>query len=145
MKNLLKLENCFIRNSVTDWKDAIEVAVRPLVEQGYCEERYIDGIFENTEKFGPYYVLMENLALIHASTSQGAIKTQLAVTVLKEPVRFKPDGYDVRVLVTLVAQDPESHLGAMQAVSRIFTDPEQVQELLDATSSETVYEIFVTE
>ena len=145
MKELLKLENIFIRQAVDNWQEAIRVSINPLVEQGYCEERYIDGVFENTEKYGPYYVLCENLALIHASSDQGAIKTQLAVTLLKEPVKFKEGGLDVRVLVALVAADPESHLSAMQAISRIFADQDTVNELLDATSTETVYELFVSE
>jgi len=145
MNELLKLENIFIKNSVENWQEAIKVSIRPLVEKGYCEERYIDGVFENTEKYGPYYVLCENLALIHASTNQGAIKTQLSVTLLKEPIKFKEDGLDVRVLVVLVATDSESHLCAMQEVSRIFTDQTLVQSLLDATSTKQIYDIFVPE
>ena len=69
-----------------------------MIEQGYCTKEYEDAVFENTEKFGPYYVLCENLALIHASNQSGVNETQMAVTVLKEPVKFKPDGYDVRIL-----------------------------------------------
>ena len=74
MNEILKLENVRILDSVKDWIEAINVAVQPLVEQGYCESRYITGIIENTKKFGPYYVLCENLALIHASSEQGVIK-----------------------------------------------------------------------
>lgn len=46
-------------------------------------------------------MLCENVALIHGSTEQGVIKRQIAITLLKEPVKFKEDGYDVRILVTL--------------------------------------------
>jgi len=144
MDELLKLKNIFIKDSVTDWQEAIKLSIKPLVEEGYCEPRYIDGVFENTEKYGPYYVLCENLALIHASSEQGAIKTQLAITLLKEPVKFKADGYDVRVLVALVATDSESHLKAMQQISTIFSDENLVTKLINATSPETIYEIFVS-
>lgn len=144
MKDLLKKENVKIIPSVKDWIDAIHVAVQPLVEQGYCEPRYIDGIIENTNKFGPYYVLCENLALIHANSTQGVIKKQLAITILKKPVKFKPDGFDVRVLITLAATDSESHLSAMQAISNIFSDEKKVQRFLDATSSDEVYDLFTS-
>ena len=110
IKDLLKEKNCFIKESVKDWEDAICVACAPMIEQGYCTKEYEDAVFENTEKFGPYYVLCENLALIHASNQSGVNETQMAVTVLKEPVKFKPDGYDVRILVTLVAKDSHSHM-----------------------------------
>ena len=37
MNEILKLENVRILDSVKDWIEAINVAVQPLVEQGYCE------------------------------------------------------------------------------------------------------------
>ena len=53
IKDLLKEKNCFIKESVKDWKDAICVACAPMIEQGYCTKEYEDAVFENTEKFGP--------------------------------------------------------------------------------------------
>ena len=87
--DMLKLENIKILAGVKDWKEAIYTAVQPLVDGGYCEARYSDEIIKNTEKLGPYYVLCENVALIHGSTEQGVIKRQIAITLLKEPVKFK--------------------------------------------------------
>ena len=142
MSELIKEENIFFLNRVNNWKEAIVIAMQPLVDKGYCEPRYIDGVFENTKKYGPYYVLCENLALIHASKDQGALKTQLAITILKEPIKFKEDGLDVRVLVALVATDSESHLSAMQAIAKIFADKKLVNKLLNATSSKEVMSIF---
>ncbi|NCC88101.1 MAG: PTS sugar transporter subunit IIA [Clostridia bacterium] len=143
MIEMLKEENVQIVQKVTDWVDAIHVALTPLVEQGYCEARYIDGIIRNTKKYGPYYVLCENLALLHASSSDGVIKKQIAVTVLKEPVKFKPDGLDVRILVTLAAEDSESHMNAMRAISNIFINKSSIQKVLDATSTKEIYNLFV--
>lgn len=142
--DLLKEENCSIRNNVESWQDAIHVACKPMIEQGYCDEQYVDAIFESTAQYGPYYVLCENLALIHASNKKGVYGTQMAVTVLKEPVKFKPDGYDVRVLVTLVAKDSESHMEGIQAVSAIFSDPDKVQSILDASSGKEIYDLFIS-
>ncbi len=50
IKDLLKEKNCFIKESVKDWKDAICVACAPMIEQGYCTKEYEDAVFENTEK-----------------------------------------------------------------------------------------------
>lgn len=142
MKDLLKKENCFIRESVTDWKEAVEVSLESLVEQGYCEKRYIDGVVNNTEKYGPYYVLAENLALVHANKDQGAIKPQFTVTLLKEPVKFKENGLDVRVLVGMVAVD-DSHLEAMQRITDVFMNQDELEKLLNAEDADAVYNIFV--
>ena len=87
--DMLKLENIKILAGVKDWKEAIYTAVQPLVDGGYCEARYSDEIIKNTEKLGPYYVLCENVALIHGSTEQGVIKRQIAITLLKEQIGIK--------------------------------------------------------
>lgn len=99
IENLLTPENCRQMKSVTDWKDAIHTALIPLQEGGWCTDEYEDSVLENTEKFGPYYVLCPQLALIHAGFEKGVNGTQMAVTVLEQPVRFSEDGPDVRVLV----------------------------------------------
>ena len=143
MKDMLKLENVQIIDGVKDWVEAIHVGVQPLVDTGYVEERYIDEIIKNTEKFGPYYVLCENLALLHASAEQGVIKKQLAITALRNPIKFKLDGYDVRLLVTLAASDPESHLEAMKAISNIFSEQKRIDDLVNAPTAEDIYKQFV--
>ena len=94
MEKLLQEKNCYLRDRVQDWKEAVHIACEPLIEQNYCTTAYEAAIYEITERLGPYYVLCENLALIHASNQSGVNDTQMAVTVLKEPVKFKPDGYD---------------------------------------------------
>ena len=91
MEKLLQEKNCYLRDRVQDWKEAVHIACEPLIEQNYCTTAYEAAIYEITERLGPYYVLCENLALIHASNQSGVNDTQMAVTVLKESVKFKPD------------------------------------------------------
>ena len=119
--DMLKLENIKILAGVKDWKEAIYTAVQPLVDGGYCEARYSDEIIKNTEKLGPYYVLCENVALIHGSAEQGVIKRQIAVTLLKEPLKFKEyvletsefGGYNGKKLsnknIELILLDPKQY------------------------------------
>ena len=140
---LLKEENCIVNQHVNDWQEAIHLSCKPMLEQGYCDEQYVEAIFESTAQYGPYYVICENLALIHASNKKGVNGTQLAVTVLDEAIKFAEGGLDVRVLVTLVAKDSEAHLEGMRAVAEIFSDEEKINKILNATSGKEVYDLFV--
>ena len=142
--DLLQEKNCVVNKHIDTWQDAIHLACKPMIEQGYCDEQYVDAIFESTAKYGPYYVLVENLALIHATNKVGVYGTQLAVTVLDEPIKFSPDSYDVRILITLVAKDSTSHMEGMRAISEIFSDPEKVNTILNAKSGEEVYNLFIS-
>lgn len=141
--NMLKKENIQIISKVKDWREAIHVAVQPLVDDGYCEARYIDEIIKNTEKLGPYYVLCENLALVHGSTDQGVLKRQIAITLLEEPIKFKEDGYNVRVMVTLAATDSDSHMEILQAMSQLFSEQDSVQNILNARTENEIYDLFI--
>lgn len=142
IEDMLKRENVQILEGVDSWEEAVRVAVAPLVRGGYVEERYIDGIIENTHDMGPYYVLCPDFALLHARPEQGAIRQQLALTLLRRPVRFKPEGPDVRVLVTLAAVDADSHIDAIRRLATLFAEPENITRLAEASTEDEAYELF---
>lgn len=142
MSEMLKRENVQIVSSCADWQDAIHVAVQPLVDGGFVTPAYIDGIIENTNKFGPYFVLAPDLALLHARPEQGVIKQQLAVTIARQGVEFKP-GEPVRVIVTLAATDPDSHIDVMRVLATMFADPANIEKVATAADADEVYRIFV--
>ncbi|MDY2787944.1 MAG: PTS sugar transporter subunit IIA [Atopobium sp.] len=142
---MLKFENVQILQSVKDWEQSVHVAVQPLVDGGYAEARYIDGIIANAKELGPYFVLCPDLALLHARPEQGALKQQLAVTVLREPVRFKEEGPDVRLLVTLVATDSDSHINVMRQLAMMFGDPANIAKVVEATSEQEIYDLFLAQ
>lgn len=142
MASMLKRENVQIVERVGDWEESVHVAVQPLVDGGYVESAYIDGIISNAKEFGPYFVICPDLALLHARPDQGVLKRQLAVTVLREPVRFKPEGPDVRLLVTLAATDAGGHIDVMRQLAMMFGEPENITKICEAKSADEVYELF---
>lgn len=142
MASMLKRENVQIVEKVDSWEESVHVAVQPLVDQGYVESRYIDGIIDNAKEFGPYFVICPDLALLHARPDQGVLKRQLAVTVLREPVRFKEEGPDVRVLVTLAATDADGHIEVMRRLATMFCDPDNITKIAEAPSADEIYDYF---
>ena len=143
MSKMLKRENVQIVERVDNWEESVHVAVQPLVDQGYVESAYIDGIISNAKEFGPYFVLCPDLALLHARPDQGVLKQQLAVTVLREPVRFKEEGPDVRLLVTLAATDANGHIDVMRQLAVMFGDPDNIAKIVEAPTEDDVYDLFV--
>lgn len=143
IEDLIRVENCRFKDEVADWKDAIHTALVPLLEGGWCTSDYEQAVLDNTKKYGAYYVLTPDLALIHAEPEKGVNDTQMAVTVLKEPVKFTEDGHAVRVLTALSAKDRYGHMEGIQAVSNIFMDPEKVNQVLEATTSSELWNLFV--
>lgn len=143
IEDMLKVENVRIADSVATWEDAIRLAVKPLVEGGYVEPRYADEIIRATNEMGPYYVLTEDVALVHGRPEDGTIKGQLAVTLLHEPISFSEDSFDVRLLVTLAAEDSDSHIDAMRILAGIFMDEGKIAQIVSMDKPEDIYRAFI--
>lgn len=141
--DMLKPENVRIVDSADTWEDAIRLSVRPLEDGGFVESRYADEIIRATYEMGPYYVLTEEVALIHGRPEDGAIKGQLAVTLLREPIVFEEGGFDVRLLVALAAEDANSHIDTMRVLAGIFMDQDRINQIVAMKTADEVYQAFM--
>lgn len=146
IKDVLKLENIKIIDEKLHWKDAIHKACEDLIRGGFVTEDYPQGIIDNTLELGPYYVLVEDLAFLHARPEQGALENQMAITVNKEVVEFSEDeSHNARLLLTLAAKDSEEHLEVMRVLAELFSNEEKIQKIVDAHSPEEVYDLMMDE
>ena len=145
ISEMLKRENVRILDRVENWQQAIHVSLEPLIRGGYVEPRYADEIIRSTKEIGPYYVLTEDIALVHGRPEQGVLEKQLAVTVVREPVQFSEDSFPVRLLIALAATDANSHLDVMQVLASIFLDESKIRELVEAASTDEIYERLLME
>lgn len=142
MNSMLQKENIEIRQKVRNWQHAIDAAVGPLIRGGYVEERYKHEIIRNTFTFGPYYVLAPDIALLHSRPEHGVNRSQLGVLVLREPVKFSKDGFDVRLLVTLATTDDNSHLDALRKLGKMFCDGDVIKKVVEAETIDEIYDQF---
>lgn len=139
---LVKLENVQICEKANDWREAIKISVQPLEQGGYVKSCYKDGIIENVEKLGPYIMIAEEIAMPHARPEQGAIETQIGITLFREGVRFDGKETTVRLFVTLAAKDNDSHVDALVKISELLSDDAKVKTILAAPNVQTLYHYF---
>ena len=105
-----------------NWRSAICRAARPLVEMGYIEERYVKGMIEDTEKYGPYSVLVPGFAVPHSAPENGAVKMGMNLIRLKDPVSFGSEENDpIRFVCVLSAVDHKMHLRAFTNLVDLLT------------------------
>lgn len=139
---LVKLENVQICEKANDWREAIKISVQPLEQGGYVKSCYKDGIIENVEKLGPYIMIAEEIAMPHARPEQGAIETQIGITLFREGVRFDGKETTARLFVTLAAKDNDSHVDALVKISELLSDDDKVEKILAASDVQTLYHYF---
>lgn len=140
--SLLKKENVQICETAKNWQDAIKISVLPLEQGGYVESRYKDGIIENIEKLGPYIIIADHIALPHARPEQGAIDTQIGITLFRQDIEFDGRKATARLFVTLAAKDNNSHLDALVQISDLLSDEDEVEKILGSPDVQTLYQYF---
>ena len=58
------------QREATDWRQAVEIATRPLVAYGAAQPCYVNGIIENTLNWGPYYLIAPGIACLTPDQSK---------------------------------------------------------------------------
>ncbi|EET4964418.1 PTS sugar transporter subunit IIA, partial [Escherichia coli] len=53
LKNLLNTKVVQVVEQVKDWREAVAISCRPLIENGSIEPRYVDAIYHSHDTIGP--------------------------------------------------------------------------------------------
>ncbi|MCV9878164.1 PTS sugar transporter subunit IIA [Brenneria izbisi] len=127
---------------VNDWRQAVALAVQPMIESGAVESRYLDAIYAMHEEIGPYYVLGEGIAMPHSRPEDGVIKTALSLMIIAEGVNFgSPDNDPVYIVFALAAIDSHSHIEMIASLAKLFCEDDMVNQLKKAADKQKVIEI----
>lgn len=138
------LDESLVRLNVeaSDWEDAVRKAAQPLVDNNKVTPAYVDDIVRGVNELGPYIVITEHVALPHARPESGALESAVGIVTLKEPVEFgSADNDPVKFLFPLSAKDNDSHLGALQSLVELLSDPDFFTQLEKATTPQEVVDI----
>ncbi|BAK81154.1 PTS sugar transporter subunit IIA [Candidatus Arthromitus sp. SFB-rat-Yit] len=140
--DLLDKKNVRLIDGASDWREAIRISVMPLEEGGYVEPRYKEAIISGVEKLGSYIIIAPSIALPHARPEDGVLKSQIAITLFKNEIKFDKENAVARLFLTLAAVDSSGHLNALMKISEILQDKEKVNNILKSDNVETLYGYF---
>ncbi|WGI36405.1 PTS sugar transporter subunit IIA [Mesomycoplasma lagogenitalium] len=144
--NLLEIlkENDTISLNLTakDWKEAVYLSIRPLIDKKLVEPRYYDAVIESTLNYGPYYIISENLAMPHAQSDAGVLENCFSLVTLKDAVYFENDSRPVKILIALGATSADVHTSeALPQIVAVFEDQKTLNSIMNAKTKEEVLEI----
>lgn len=134
---------CF-EQKFDNWQDSIKASYKPLLEADVVDDTYVQGVIDCVNKYGPYIVLVPNIAMPHST--EGAIgceDTAISFMRVEEPVDFDPADPDkkAKIFFSLAATDHEKHLKNIQDLMEILMNEEIVEELLNASSKDDLEKI----
>lgn len=117
------------------WEEAIAISCQKLVEHELITEEYIDEIINAVHEFGPYIVIVPQVAMPHAKPdSPGLLGTGISFTKFPEEVNFiEPDTGEKKpatLFFTLAAKNSDEHLENITNLMELLSDDEMIPNLL---------------
>lgn len=104
--------------TLSSWQEATEIASQPLVTAGAIDESYVESMKQNVLINGPYMVLTDYFALMHAKAGAGVNEMSMSLLVTDEPIDLA--GVPVKLFLVLGAIDHEAHIAALAQITSIL-------------------------
>lgn len=145
LKQFVEKKHCKFAKSAKDWKEAIRMSCEVLEADGTVEENYKEDIIACVEKYGPYIVIMPNVALPHSQEgAKGVHKTEISFLKLEEPVSFEEGNEEMnaQLFFTLASCNSEQHLANMCKLSELLSNEDVMKELETAKNEEDLLHIY---
>lgn len=131
-------------DNVADWKEALQIAARPLLNEGAIAQSYIDAIIRQKEKIGPYFVIAPHIAMPHARPEEGASQLGLSIVKLGQAVKFDSEENDpVDAIFMFSAPDSHSHIEMISQLAEVLSDEEIMDKIFNARSQEALKQILL--
>ena len=135
-EEILPAANIRLVHKAADRDDAIRAAGAILVEVGAVEPADVDSMLEREQSVSTY---MGNLLAIPHGTNEAKDtirRSALSVIRYDEPVDW--GGEEARFVVGIAGIENE-HLDILSKIAIIFSDDDEVQKLVDASTAEQLH------
>lgn len=132
----LKAESC---------DEVFEQLGKPLIEQGYAKENYVEGLKEREAEFSTGLPTSIPVAIPHTS-AEYVKKTTYSIAVLEKPVPFvemgtENDVVNVEIVFMLTIAEAHGHIDKLQRVMAMIQDEEVLKKIKSAKDAQTIIEI----
>lgn len=144
LREFVELNHYKFAEGAKDWQDAIRMSCETLEADGTVEENYKEEIIACVKKYGPYIVIMPDVAMPHSQEcARGVHKTAIGFMKLKKPVSFVPGDREkeAKLFFTLASCDSKQHLKNMAKLSELLMNEAAVKELMGAETPEDLLRI----
>ncbi|GAB5051489.1 PTS sugar transporter subunit IIA [Pediococcus ethanolidurans] len=133
---LLTEQNIQVIDNASDWQMAVKKASEPLIKSKKITDRYVQSMITSVKENGPYMVLSDYFALMHARPGDGVNQLGMSLLVSKQPIDLA--GKPVKIFFIMAAVDNNSHLESLQKIMTIFMDDQSYKTVLDGNKKQIV-------
>lgn len=140
LSDFITPENIQLVDRVEDWRQAIWLSAKPLVENGLITTKYPETIIDSFSEKNPYFILGKELAIPHAKPEHGVNKSSMSLLRSEEPIWFT-DKLSVHVIVLIAAVDKKEHIKALTQLIKLNAEKKYMKAICKSTSVKEIYRI----
>lgn len=144
LRDLLPLTHIQIYSSVRSVEEAIRIAGKPLVNEGYVSPKYIETVIEHYDPEYPYSVISPDLAIPHAGPEDGVYRVGMSLLKLDQPIAFA-ENISISLIVVIAPKDKKSHIKAVTRLYELAKTQSFVSAMKDANYEKDIRNYFQLE
>ena len=138
MTALLKRENILLNRSKTDREEVIQRCGQMLLDSGYINERYIEGMIKRDNAFSTY--IGNHIAIPHGADDYKKDIISAGMVVLTCPDGIDWNGSTVYLVIGIAARGDE-HLEILGNIVEHFETGEDTIKLVNSAGVDEVYKL----
>jgi mannitol PTS system EIIA component len=138
VSDILTLAQVRVPGRAASKDDAIREAGQLLVDAGAVDPDYVEALFEREKSVSTY--MGNSLAIPHGTNEAKDTIRRSALSVLRYDQPIDWDGNEVRFVVGIAGVEG-GHLEILGKIAILFSDTDEVDQLLAAGSAEELYQL----
>ncbi|MEG2234700.1 MAG: PTS sugar transporter subunit IIA, partial [Oscillospiraceae bacterium] len=76
------------------WEQLVDIAGKPLIDEGAVEPQFLDSIKETVERYGAYMILVDDIAFFHGRPEAGVVGVEREGRVAAQHQRLVERGLE---------------------------------------------------
>ncbi|WP_010631504.1 PTS mannitol transporter subunit IICBA [Sporolactobacillus vineae] len=137
-EKVLKKENVFLNKSFSSKEEAIRFAGQALVDGGYVNPSYVDGMIERDKDMSTY--MGNSIAIPHGTEKVKKEVIASGVVIVQVPQGIDFDGNKVRLIFGIAGKN-NSHLAILSKIAVACAEMENVEAMVRAGSVDELLQV----
>lgn len=144
LTTLMTPSQIIIAKHLMDWKDAIRLASRPLLDSNCITMDYVENMIQAVETERPFWIIADGVMLAHAGIDAGVI--HLGMSMLKLPEKISVNDYmETDMIIVIATPNREIHLKALYSLIDITENEEDFADFKEAKDVDSIIKILEKE
>ena len=127
---------------VTDWKEAVSLGARPLLEKGLIQERYLQTMIRQILIQRPYIMVADGVIIAHAAIDAGVNETCMSLVRLPHKIAIH-DYLQADIILILATVDFQNHLKALSQFNERVSEPEGLARIRRAADADALRAVLI--